>query len=120
VLNVGTGPTTGAITVVDTLHAGLTFSALSGAGWTGGAVGNVVTATYAAPLAAADSAVFTLTVLVGPAAFPSVQNSAVAQTPDDNNPGNDRGSDAPRRSARRRSSRSRRAPHRRSSSRRTS
>src|SRR5213076_741896 len=34
VSNVGTGPTSGAVTVIDSLPAGLTATGLSGSGWT--------------------------------------------------------------------------------------
>ncbi len=95
VLNLGTAATAGTITVRDTLPTGLTFVSLTGAGWSSSLSGNVVTATNPGPIAPADSATFTLTVLVGPAAYPSVLNAAVAQVAGDNNPGNDRGSDVP-------------------------
>ena len=43
----GTAPTSGAITVTDTLPTGLTFVSATGTGWACGAVGQVVTCTSA-------------------------------------------------------------------------
>ncbi len=93
VTNVGTAATTGAITVRDTLPAGLTFVSGSGTGWTIGSVGAVVTATHPGPLAVSASLDFKLVVAVGPEAVPSVTNAATVQTPGDGNPRNDRDTD---------------------------
>tara|TARA_R110002049_G_scaffold252264_2_gene427295 strand:+ start:27215 stop:29608 length:2394 start_codon:yes stop_codon:yes gene_type:complete len=67
----------GAITVTDTLPAGLSYDLASGAGWSCGASGQNVTCTHAGPLAAGDSLPdITLDVLVSAAAVPSVINTA--------------------------------------------
>jgi uncharacterized repeat protein (TIGR01451 family) len=79
VTNAGTGPTTANIVVTDTLATGLTFVSGIGTGWAATNTGNVVTATYTGPaLAANATASFTLTVAVGAAAAPSVNNRAWA------------------------------------------
>ncbi|MCS7198572.1 MAG: hypothetical protein NZ930_07870, partial [Candidatus Bipolaricaulota bacterium] len=75
VTNVGNAPTTGTITVTDTLPAGLTFVSGTGPGWTCWAVGQTVTCTNPGPLAPNSSSTITLTVSVGPEAVPSVTNS---------------------------------------------
>ncbi|MEO5618881.1 MAG: hypothetical protein ABIS67_14025, partial [Candidatus Eisenbacteria bacterium] len=49
VTNVGSAATSGAITVTDTLPAGLTFVSGSGAGWSFSVTGQVVTALHLAP-----------------------------------------------------------------------
>ena len=59
----GSGPTTGTITVTDTLPTGLTYVSGTGTGWSCSAVGQAVTCTTAGPLAAgASSNPITLTV----------------------------------------------------------
>ncbi|MFN8586654.1 MAG: hypothetical protein U0704_02545 [Candidatus Eisenbacteria bacterium] len=89
VTNVGTLPTAGAITVRDTLPAGLTFTSASGAGFTIGAAGAIVTATTNAVIAVGDSAKFDVVVAVAQSAVPGVVNAAVVAgggdvTPEDN------------------------------------
>ena len=70
------------VTVTDTLPAGLTFNAATGAGWTCNAVGQVVTCTHAAPLnAGASFPPITLSVNVLEAAAPTVSNPVVVSTP---------------------------------------
>jgi uncharacterized repeat protein (TIGR01451 family) len=70
------------VTVTDTLPAGLTFNAATGAGWTCGASGQVVTCTHAAPLdVGASFPPITLTVDVLESAPASVDNQAVVTTP---------------------------------------
>lgn len=66
----------GAMTVTDTLPAGLTFVSGSGTGWTCGAAGQVVTCSNPAGLASGASSAITLSVQIGPAAAPSVTNTA--------------------------------------------
>ena len=67
----------GPITVTDTLPAGLSFNAASGAGWTCGAVGQTVTCTHPGPLSAGNAlADINLDVLAGAVAVPSVTNTA--------------------------------------------
>jgi uncharacterized repeat protein (TIGR01451 family) len=74
----GTVATSGVVTVVDTLPAGLTFVSGTGAGWACVSAPPAVTCTSAAPIAAgASSTPITLTVAVGPTAVPSVMNTAL-------------------------------------------
>jgi uncharacterized repeat protein (TIGR01451 family) len=91
--NVGASTTTGTITLLDSLPAGLTFSAASGAGWACGAAGSVVTCTSAAPLAASAASSVALTVSVPIGAAATVTNVARVQIPGDGNAANDRASD---------------------------
>jgi uncharacterized repeat protein (TIGR01451 family) len=93
VFNDGSLPTTGTITVLDTLPAGLTFVSGAGAGWTISELAGIVTATSAGPIAAAANDAFTIDVSVSAAAVPGVTNTAVASTPGDVDPGNDRALD---------------------------
>jgi uncharacterized repeat protein (TIGR01451 family) len=75
--NAGTGPTSGTITVTDTLPAGLTYvpTGSGGTGWTCGAAGQVVTCTSTASIAASGTAAaITLNVSVAAVAAPSVTN----------------------------------------------
>jgi uncharacterized repeat protein (TIGR01451 family) len=86
VTNAGTGPTTGNITVTDTLPAGLTFvSGSTAGGWSCTATGQAVTCTYSgsALAAAGGNSTVTLTVSVAPGAFPSVTNTATVADPND-------------------------------------
>jgi uncharacterized repeat protein (TIGR01451 family) len=66
----------GAVTVTDTLPAGISFGGGSGSGWTCGATGQVVTCTNPTGLSSGASSAITLSVQVGPAAAPSVTNTA--------------------------------------------
>ncbi len=67
----------GPITVTDTLPAGLSYVNATGTGWTCGAIGQDVTCTNPAPLAAGNSLPdISLEVLVGAAAVPSITNTA--------------------------------------------
>ncbi|NOT33145.1 MAG: DUF11 domain-containing protein, partial [Candidatus Eisenbacteria bacterium] len=93
VLNVGTGPTVGLITVRDTLPTGLMFVSGSGSGWTIGNAGQVVIATHPGPLEAGDSLGFTFEALVGEAAQPSVVTAATVSGGGDRNRLNDRDTD---------------------------
>lgn len=103
VTNVGSGPTTGTITVVDQLPPGVTYSGVSGAGWgcVAGPVtpaGQTVTCTHAGPLAAGGSLSFAITVNVGSAAdipgdIDQVRNCVRVTTDGDTNPQNDRDCD---------------------------
>jgi conserved repeat domain/conserved repeat domain/conserved repeat domain/conserved repeat domain/conserved repeat domain len=76
VSNVGTGPTTSAIVVADTLPAGMTFDSGVGGGFTCLAADQLVTCTRSEPLGAGDSASFMLSVLVATDAPPLVTNVA--------------------------------------------
>jgi uncharacterized repeat protein (TIGR01451 family) len=76
--NAGTGPSSGTITVTDTLPAGLTYlsTGSGGTGWTCGAAGQVVTCTSTTAIAAGGTgAAITLNVSVAATAVPSVTNS---------------------------------------------
>lgn len=64
VTNNGPLADTGPITVTDTLPAGLSYSSVSGAGWSCSAVGQVVTCTRSGSLANGASTSFTMTVAV--------------------------------------------------------
>ncbi|MDQ1711048.1 MAG: large repetitive protein [Frankiaceae bacterium] len=88
VSNAGLSAAPGPVTMVDTLPAGLTFTAASGPGWACSAAGQVVTCVHAGPLAA--GAVSTITVvtrvvtggrLTNPA---TVVSSAADRNPADN------------------------------------
>ena len=69
VSNIGGGPTSGPVTVNDTVPAGLTPTAAAGAGWTCNIAGQAVTCTRADALdAGASYPAITLTVNVAPAA----------------------------------------------------
>lgn len=90
VKNIGTGTTTGPITVTDTLPAGLGFISATGTNWTCTNAGVVVTCTYGGTLGPEESAPpITVTVSVADAAVPQVVNPARVTTPGDINPAND-------------------------------
>jgi uncharacterized repeat protein (TIGR01451 family) len=81
VSNSGNSPTTGSITVTDTLATGLTFVSGTGTNWVCAAVLQVVTCTNAGPIAAASAAGnITLTVGVALNAPASIGNTALAAT----------------------------------------
>jgi len=63
VTNSGTAPTSGLVTVVDTLPAGMTATAISGSGWT--CTLATVTCTYSGALAAGATSLVSVTVTVG-------------------------------------------------------
>jgi uncharacterized repeat protein (TIGR01451 family) len=92
VTNSGAGPTTGTVTVVDTLPAGLTATAISGTGWT--CVLGTLTCTRGDALAAAASyPAITVTVNVANNAPASVTNTATVSGGGETNTGNDTASD---------------------------
>src|SRR5438874_1777586 len=94
--NIGPVSTSGAVTVTDTLPAGLTPSSASGTGWTCGVVAQVVTCTRSDALAAAGSyPVITITVAVGQAAATPRTNTASVSGGGEINTGNDSASDLP-------------------------
>jgi uncharacterized repeat protein (TIGR01451 family) len=74
----GVAPTSGTITVTDTLPAGLTFVSATGTGWTCLNAAGVVTCTSGAVIAAGATSAnpITLVVAVGPTAVPNVTNAA--------------------------------------------
>ena len=72
------GPTTGSITVTDTLPAGLTFVSGTGTAWTCSAAGQLVTCVNAStPIATNATSVITLNVNVAANAAASMTNTAV-------------------------------------------
>lgn len=83
VRNVGDAATAAPTIVTDTLPAGLSYAAASGAGWSFGVVGKIVSANFPASIAAGDSAKFTLAVVASPAAIPAVTNRATVFTAGD-------------------------------------
>src|SRR5262249_48337079 len=91
--NVGSSATAGVTTVTDTLPSGTTFVSGAGAGWAFAQSGQVITASYAGSILAADSSSFTLTVAAGAAAVPAVTNSAVVSLAGDLSATNDRDTD---------------------------
>ncbi|MBK7660968.1 MAG: DUF11 domain-containing protein [Betaproteobacteria bacterium] len=74
----GAAPTSGTITVTDTLPAGLTFVSAIGTGWSCLHAAGVVTCTSSAVIAAGATSAnpIALTVAVGPTAVPNVTNTA--------------------------------------------
>lgn len=93
VRNAGSAPTTGTVTVNDTLPPGLTATAIGGGGWTC-AVGATSTCSRADALAAGASYPnITLTVNVASNAPPTVTNTATVSGANDANPANDSSSD---------------------------
>ena len=93
VRNVGGVPTTGTITVTDSLPAGLTFVSGSGAGWTCSPSGQVVTCTTPTVLDTGDSIPYVLTVAVSGGA-PGVTHTAAVALGGDLNAANNSSSDA--------------------------
>ncbi len=88
----GSGPTTGTVTVTDTLPAGLTATALTGAGWT--CTLGTLTCTRSDALAAGASyPSITLTVTVAATAPATVTNVASVQGGGDSTGGNNTASD---------------------------
>ena len=76
----GSLPTSGTITVTDTLPAGLGFVSATGTGWACGFAAGTVTCTTASSLAAGTAAnPITLTVSVASTAVPSVTNFATVR-----------------------------------------
>ncbi len=74
--NAGAGDTSGVIVVTDTLPAGLTPTAASGAGWQCTLAGQVVSCQYTGILTPAAAAALTITVNVASDASASVTNNA--------------------------------------------
>lgn len=95
VSNVGDSETVGAVTIEDTLPAGLTYEDASGAGWSCGASGQDVTCTNPGPIAQGGTAArVNLRVDVGQGALPGVSNTATVSTTDDFNPDNNSDTDS--------------------------
>jgi uncharacterized repeat protein (TIGR01451 family) len=95
VTNNGPVQSSGVVTVTDALPAGLTYVSGSGGGFTCSASGQTVTCTRPASpaLAPGGTAAVSLVVDVGPAALPSVTNTATVAMTGDPTPGNDGASD---------------------------
>jgi uncharacterized repeat protein (TIGR01451 family) len=92
VTNVGTAPTSGTVTVIDTPSAGLTATAIAGPGWA--CVLATLTCTRGDALAAAASyPPITLTVNVSPTAPASVSNSVAVSGGGQSNVANDTSND---------------------------
>ncbi len=98
VTNVSAAPTTGTITVTDTLPIGLGYLTgtgdIGGTAWSCAAVGQVVTCTNTAVLIPGAAADITLTVSVGAGAVGTQINIVNVSTPGDSNPGNNDDVDA--------------------------
>jgi uncharacterized repeat protein (TIGR01451 family) len=93
VTNAGLGSTTGTVSVVDTLPAGLTATAIGGTGWT--CVLGTLTCTRGDALApAASYPTITVTVNVAPNALASVTNTATVSGGGESNTGNDTATDS--------------------------
>ncbi|MGE5168138.1 MAG: YncE family protein, partial [Deltaproteobacteria bacterium] len=91
--NIGSGPTSGMVSVVDNLPAGLTATAISGTGWS--CVLATLTCTRSDVLAAAPAAYPPITVTVDVAANPPAQviNSADVSGGSDGNISNNHADD---------------------------
>src|SRR5207245_1508269 len=91
--NAGTGPTSGTVTVTDTLPSGLTATAISGTGWS--CTLGTLTCTRSDALAAGSSyPAITLTVNVANNAAASVTNAATVSGGGEANTSNDTANDA--------------------------
>ena len=94
VTNSGGPPTSGAVTLADTVPTGLTPTAASGTGWTCGITGAMVNCTRSDALApGASYGPVTITVNVAPNAPPSVTNTATVSGGGDVNTTNNTASD---------------------------
>ncbi|HEX8969706.1 MAG TPA: hypothetical protein VF937_17615, partial [Chloroflexota bacterium] len=78
----------GAISVTDTLPAGLTFVSGAGANWSCSAVGQSMTCGLSSTLTPGVNSLLMLTLGVGPSAAPSVTNTACVATTGDPNAAN--------------------------------
>ena len=93
VTNVGSGPTSGPVTVTDTLPTGLTYASASGTGWSCTGSGAAVSCTRSTAIVAGGSTMISLTVNVSAAAAAVVVNTATVSTAGDTNAANDTASD---------------------------
>ena len=92
VTNAGTAPTTGTVTVADTLPEGMVATSMSGSGWTCNAA--TVTCTTTTPLEATQSFPdITLTLSVYASIAGTVTNTATVSGGGETNPSNDTTSD---------------------------
>jgi M6 family metalloprotease-like protein/uncharacterized repeat protein (TIGR01451 family) len=92
VTNIGAGPTTGAVTVVDSLPAGLTATGIAGSGWSCTAPSGPCTRSDALAAGASYSPI-TLTVAVAASAPASVVNTAAVSGGGDATTGNNTAAD---------------------------
>ena len=96
--NVGEGPTSGPVTVTDTIEPPglIPNGAPTGAGWACSTSGTTITCTRSDSLAAgSDYPPISIPVLVSPAAVPGqLSNTAALQAPSDGNPANNSFTDA--------------------------
>ena len=90
--NVGSGTTTGAITITDALPPLLTLQRATGAGFTCGASGQVVTCTSAGPLVPGASTSVSIEAVLATTASGSITNTATVSTPGDLKTSNNSGS----------------------------
>ena len=89
--NVGEGPTSGPVTVTDTIEAGMTLNGpATGTGWSCSTSGATITCTSSDVLAAgSDYPPISIPVLVGTSTPPGqLSNTATLQAPSDGNPDN--------------------------------
>jgi uncharacterized repeat protein (TIGR01451 family) len=86
--NLGSAPASGLIEVTDPLPDGLSYVSGSGAGWTCGALMNLVTCTSPGPINPGESSMITLTTVVDEVVSPAL-NSATVNVNGDINTTND-------------------------------
>lgn len=95
VTNVGTAPTTGPVTITDTLPTGLGFVSAAGTGWVCSDAAPGITCTYSGTIDPDEVApAITIHVSVAEAAVPNVINAARVSTTGDDNPSNDNDTEA--------------------------
>jgi uncharacterized repeat protein (TIGR01451 family) len=85
ITNTGLTATAGTLTVTDTLPPGLSYLSATGTGWTCAAADDTVSCTNPGPINAEASSTITLTVNVGPTAWPGVTNFAMVANASDRN-----------------------------------
>jgi len=91
VTNAGNGPTTGTISLSDTIPTGLTVTSVSGTNWTC-TNAQPVTCSRTTPLAAGTSSVITLNANIAANAAASITNTATVVVAGESNAGNNSGS----------------------------
>lgn len=91
--NIGGYPTSGPLTVTDTLPTGLTYTGATGTGWTCSATGQVVTCTHAGPLGPGESSPITIGVSVDANPPASVENTVTISYDGDDDPSNNSDTD---------------------------
>jgi uncharacterized repeat protein (TIGR01451 family) len=85
ITNVGMTTTSGVITITDALPPGLAVASVSGSGWTCAMMDPAVICTNSSPVKPGASSTITLTVDVGPEAYPGVTNLATVSNASDLN-----------------------------------